>query len=675
MKTIARLWLMLGITTAFAAAQAPAEFPADPLAALAAMPAEPAVAGGRVVTVLAADGTSATGAIVIAFATGTPDYEAMRWAAQQRYPGDEPRILAALALRGVRYRLDARASTCVADLSAGRVIAVLGDQVAVASCGSDWQWRTRSANLTLRLRPPLRCSVAVTHASGAPAVGVDVGVVSAPGHLPFPSASTDADGRVAFVLVPGRRAGARISVAAATVQPCVSPVPESGAEVRLRLPPCGRVRARLVDGTIPGARLEWSLRSADGAISVAPEPARGGDGRSAVFALVEPGFVGQVVCKLGPWFEMAARVDGVVAGAECGLEVRRDPDVRTMALRLIDPAGQPIAAGMVRAFWQLGGRHGSGATTTAAGWVELVVPDDRTRSGTLRLEVTGAAAANPCLGWIDLEVADVPGRVVVGEVRLQAPAIAGRGRVVDERGAPVSDLVLWITSGEELRQVSTAADGTFLIAMSPPLPESMSIKIDGSSWFLSDAEDDAVSVATGRSDVTLVVRRAARIRFAVRDLPAGVRTLLSLVAVPSDGVGPSVSIRDGLSATELRVPAGTWDIVVQQGRREVHRIAGVRADAGVETHDPRLMDFAWQTFAIVASVRVVGSDGRPSDACTVRYTSDGTALACRPDGGVWRMLVPTVGGRIEVIGDAAGSVPIGLEVGAEEQVVPLAPAR
>lgn len=675
MDRIACLGWILWCTTALVGAQVPHEFPTDPLAAVVEMRAQAAVAGGLSVVVIAADGTPAIGAVVVALSSRAPDHDALQIAAERRFPGDEPRILAARALGGIRHRLDPRACTRVAEQLEGCVIALHGDHVAIAYCGADPLPRTKPSELTLRLLPPIHFDVAVVHAKGAPASGVRVGVIAAPGHRPSPSAWTDADGHVGFVLVPGRTPEARVCIAAATVQPCASSVPESGGAVTFQLPACGRVLARLVDETVPGADLEWFLPYGDQAFSLHPDLVQGAAGRSAVFELVEQGFVGRVVCMAGVHLEMAGIVDGVVAGAEREIEVRRGADIRTMALRVVDPSGRPMAAVHVRADWQLEGRHGSGATTTAAGWVELTVPDDRVRSGALHLEVWGATASQPLIGWADLDVSDTPGRILVGDVRLLAPAVAVRGKFVDSLGAPVADLKMRTRVGDKLRQARSAADGTFSIELPTPLPDSLSIEVAGDAWFLTEAVENVVQVTTGGDDVTLVVRRAARIRFAARDLPAHVPTLLSLVAVPSDRAGPSVKIRGGLSANELRVPTGTWDLMVRQGSREVYRIAEVHADAGIEAHDARLMDFAWQEFATLVQLQVLGADGKPSDACAVRYSSDGSSHSSRPQGGTWQILVPKVGGRIVVTPDATDSAPIAVEVVAGEQVVRLGPAR
>jgi hypothetical protein len=108
-----------------------------------------------------------------------------------------------------------------------------------------------------------------------------------------------------------------------------------------------------------------------------------------------------------------------------------------------------------------------------------------------------------------------------------------------------------------------------------------------------------------------------------------------------------------LDERQIAVPPGRWDLSFHFGDAdEAFRIDGVDADAGVETHDPRLMAFDWKPFAALVSLRVEDPRGQPCDDCSVGcYVTSSrgqTGSSSAPRNGRFRMLVPKAGAQIVV---------------------------
>ena len=106
--------------------------PKAPFAAVRAMPAQPAVRDGLQVTVRDADGRPLPDAVVVVTMIASPSYGGQLSAAERAFPGDELRILAALATYGTRYKVDASGATRVPGTARGWLVALHGDRLAAA---------------------------------------------------------------------------------------------------------------------------------------------------------------------------------------------------------------------------------------------------------------------------------------------------------------------------------------------------------------------------------------------------------------------------------------------------------------------------------------------------------------------------------------------------------------
>jgi hypothetical protein len=197
------------------------------------------------------------------------------------------------------------------------------------------------------------------------------------------------------------------------------------------------------------------------------------------------------------------------------------------------------------------------------------------------------------------------------------------------------------------------ADGRFTMRATEALRDELQLECTG-DWF--PADPDAMVFARGRQDVRLVLRKAARLRVGLPGLPAGASLHLYVECVSPGESKPVFATRLRADTRELDVPAGTWDLVIRLFAREcdeVHRIERVVADAGVENHDPRLMELQWQKFLQPVTVRVVGPDGQPTDQCTIwqnfrtRSGTEGTSVSQTRDG-IGRLLVPKGGSHVVV---------------------------
>ncbi|MBK8096463.1 MAG: hypothetical protein IPK26_05105 [Planctomycetes bacterium] len=646
--------------TACLVAQAPivSTPPADPFAQLAAMPAAPPVAHGLEVVVVDAAGKPLPAGLLVGIDSGSADYTETRRAAETNYPGDEPRILAARALRGTRYALDDQGVTRVPVDMTGRLIAVHDGLVAsvVRSQPKDGARRKR---VELRLLPPTKTRVTVLTAEGKPAADMPLRVLDEPTAQPFPDGCTGADGTIELTLLPRPATAFVECVAPLTSRPSGKLVDAGPEGLVLRLPACGQLLATFAGELIPGARIDWRLLD-DAGNQVA---AATGD-RAIAFGWVEAGFRGKLRCLVGRQTFGEAVVPPIVAGEQTGVEVPRDPALRSFAVQLLGPDGAPAANMQVSAQWQ----HDSGSSsdwddTNPEGFLELAIPDGVDTDVKLLVDVRSGRWNGALKGWAEIDIGKIAvTRTVHGQVRLLAPEQALRGSVVDTAGKPVAGVQL-STSARSWHAVTTGSDGVFDLTLPGPVPDLIGLHLDSDSWFLADPTT-SLEFAKDNRDARIVVRPAARVRAGVRDLPAGLRSDFDCEVHPVEG-GPPIRVNWGFSGDEFRVPAGHWHFVVKLGDQEVHRLEDLRADAGVETHDPRFMDFDWRAFAALVTVRVEDKDGRPEDNCTVWHHYRNYGSGSPPTAGCIHILVDKDGGRISVEPDEQGhaTVELGLVTG------------
>jgi hypothetical protein len=623
------------VVSVLLAASMPAQH-ADPFGLLAALPAMQAVERGVRVVVRDEQGQPVPDAVLVVVPTSGPDYSAAWIPAGAAYPGDAINQLAHVcaAAGGQRFVLDERGGTQLPRVS-GYAFAWRDGTFAAKSYVVEQGRPVPRVELELAL--PYTCTAMVVDAQGRSAAGVSVAVTNG-----NQRATTDANGVAAFRMQKSRvTEQSRLRLVVASNESIEVPMPASGGEARLQLPECGRVHATYTGSLLPGSTLSWSLRQGDRRMT----PDLQGE-RDATFNFVQVGYEGdlQVVADSST---TTASVDGVTAGATIERTLARKAGERCVVVRPLSPDGAPVENGYVDANWEFrNGSSSSGATTNAAGWLEVAVPD-RAETAKVRLLLHRGGWNGPIVGSLEVavEAADT-GRIERGEVRVTPPKVALAGEVVDTAGRPLRGVNLRV-SGPTSVQVESNADGRFEIALPESPPADLGLELAGNGWFFVDPPATSRVFPTG-VPARVVLQAAGRLRFAAAGLIPGVRHDFRAHVVSAAGDGLRVDVPLALDREFLLLPAGHWHFVVTRGEAEVYRLDDVRVDAGIEVHDPRFMAFDWRAFAVLLVVHVEDATGAPTDACTVWIRTRNMGHGTRPTKGIARWLVNEGGGTVEV---------------------------
>ncbi len=645
-----------------AVAEQPAA-PQDPIAALAAMPPHPPVLNGARFVVHDEHGKPAPTAIVV-FVPQRDDGPALPQVA-----GDEPATLAAQAAHGTRYQVDQRGATRV-PAKPGFVLAQRGERF--GSLGVDA--RLAGTQRTLPLAPCRSFGVTTTHADGKPAAHVPIGVRGGGDTEWFAGAVTDANGQARVRVIDQHGASPRVGARIPTRQGVLVPLPDGSADAQLVLPEVAAVDAELDGAALPGADAHWVLR---GGIDMTATEASRSDAASAHFPFVEVGIAVRVELLVDGIEAGVQSLDRVRGDAPNRIRVRRAMPERCVVVRVLEPDGRVPQRQAVSVRWNhKGGSAVTWARTTRQGWLEIAVPD-AVEEATLQLglHTAGFDSSMPFLLRLPLQRLS-KGCTELGEHRSQALPVALQATVRDVDGKPVAGVRLSLPD-QGGRYITTDAEGRCVVHLPAPLPDHLELGIDP-QWYFAGDERDQLLTNTGDQPVNIVVQRAATLRFATKGLPpspVGVGMATSTwpfrtVLEPANGTGAKVEIHLQPQAKSLRVPAGRWHFIVLHDDHEVHRIEDVVANAGVETHDPRFMDFDWHAFADLVTVRVQDALGLATDAARVLQESPQSKHYSGLRNGVAQLLVAK-GAALRVEPDDKALPPIDLGVVTTEQVVRL----
>ncbi|HEX6810735.1 MAG TPA: hypothetical protein VF384_03840 [Planctomycetota bacterium] len=632
--------LSFAAVTTLLTAQSPEPAPeaGDPLAVLAALPQQEAPARGVRVVVRDEKGEPAAGASLVFVASSEPRFADSLAAANKRFPADEPSYWAMRVASGARYAIDDRGVARV-PATGGRVLAWRDGVIATKSFAvEDGRPLPR---VELDLKPPLSFTAVVVDAKGKPIAGVLLGIVSAARGSAFPKVTTGAQGDVAFRLLPTRTADARVRLLAATQERVEVPLPPDGGNVQLQLPDCGSVRVTFAGELVPGTAITWNLARNNRFF----EPTAKED-RAAAFGFVEAGFEGTARATVnGETIE--APVPAVTAGAETLVALARASGQRALALRVLDPAGAPMRSARVSVTWRYDqGSSGSHAVTTNEGWLDLTAPQHLSGELKLDLDVRGRSWDDAVVGRIQLVLGkEETGRVDRGEQRVAPVPVALAGVLVDAAGKPISGVTLQAPQLGYARAKS-GADGRFALTIAGDKPASLDLEIASPAWFFTGPSRKR-TVDTS-SDARFVLQPAGRMRFLAPGLPGEFQCDFDLRLEPASGDGEAIELDRRLHGRELLLPAGHWHFVVLENGQELHRVENVHVDAGIEVHDARFMQFDWQAFAALVTIRVEDKDGKPFDACTVWHQYGGRGSGSGPTDGVIRWLVRKEGGTMRV---------------------------
>ena len=634
--------------------------PSDPFAVLAAKePQEPAAGGIRVV-VQKPDGTPAIDAIVV-FTPWSDDEAARaeREAAKQRFPTDEPLRFALLAANGTRYRVDERGASRVP--KQGHVFAFVGDVAARQYVSED----STEPRIVLQLALPQTIAVDVVTADGKPAVGVPLAVRDAPRHSSDPEHATGVDGTATLRLLRVRPATAFVELQVATRSKLQAPMPAKGARLRLQLPPTTAIDATFAGDLVPGAELDWQLQCGENAPTIAGQ--RKGE-RSARWPFVEVGAAFTITVQ-------SANLDlgttnGTATADAAPVALERTQSAPTFAMQILDPDGKPARHVDVDPHWRSKGGTANtwGSRTNGEGWIELAMPPHFVGQGDVEIRLLLAPAARgPMLGFGNVTVqAKGKVRTVLPPLRCERPPVLAAGTLVTPDGKPMPDFVLSLYS-PTYQRVTTDAAGRFeVLGVEDGLPLQLRLESD---WCFATGQPWIAQLTSGTKDARLVVQRAARVRFGA-DLPSDLHTRIRYRLEPASREGERIDLQS-LGAHGLYVPPGRWNFVAHLDDRELLELPDLRADSGVETHDPRFMAFDWRAYAVLVKVTVRDAKGAPCDACNVWLRNGGSGSARTPTNGVLHVLLPKDGSRVDIEPLDKKLASFGLGVVTEDQVVVL----
>ena len=666
----ASLALAFALTVAPAMAQsATAPTADDPFAVLAAKAPQEPHNRGALVVVRQPDGTPAPAAIVVYTPTSDDDAtNAAQRAARRSHPTDEVQQVAAVAARGVRYRVDEQGTTRVP--RTGSVLAFVGDTIALGAVAGAPELQ----RLELVLQPVRAFAVDVVAHDGAPAIGVPI-TIGDPRRLQTQwrdrSVTTDARGAVAFRLLPGSRPGATVFADVATRRPVQAQLPPHGNRVRLQLPPMTSVEATFVGDMLPGDRLWWRLQcGGDGLLSFG-EPT--GE-RSARWPLVEVG--AEAVTVVGAADTQLASATATIADATQPLALVREIAEPTFAMQVLDADGKPARDRLVRlALASQGGGHSFSTDTNHEGWIELALlpPLDTATKVAVELALFEAARPSPQAGEAKLELTPA------GAVRTVLPPVATvplpvlvAGTIVDPTGKPVADLELTFSGPWSQRQRTDAA-GRFLVRGRSKRP--VQVMVD-SDWNFTEGKAWTTPFDPGSEGVRLVVQRAARLRIVFDPpLPTFPELMHSEVAFRLESAADAtatIPLQLPRTGPVCNVPAGSWHLVAYSHGEEIVRLTDLQLQSGVETHDARLLPFDWRAFAVLVELDVLDANGRPTSAYSVETLGElGMRQQLAPTTEVARLLLPRRGSRLHIVPRDRRLATIDLGVVAEHRTVVL----
>lgn len=610
--------------------------PSDPFAVLAAKEAQEPAAGGVRVVVQKPDGTPAIDAIVV-FTPASDDDTARadREAASRQFPGDEPRRLARLAASGIRHQVDQRGGARIPKY--GYVYAFAGDMAANAWIAADHP----GSHLVLPLIAPHTCIVEVTTADGAPARGVPIAAREAPNQWNQRVGATGADGTATLRLLPKRPAETLVLLDVVTKGRLQAQLPANGGRLQFQLPKTTAVDATFQGNLVPGAVLEFRLQCSVGAMTATGDPT--GE-RSARWPFVEIDAPVEIRVRSNR-LELASAKTTTRAGGE-PVVLERQQREATLAMQILDPDGRPARRCSVSLTWQRANQNGGvGIVTNAEGWIEVAIPPAFVgqQDVTLRVQLQNPDGSERGLGTCSVPSA-ARARCELPPLRCSPLPILACGQIVTRDGTPVPHLELAVYV-PTYQRVTTDANGRFVVH-GPESGRTVRVHLPH-SWCLVEGDMWTRELANGTDDARLVVQPMARVRFGW-DLPEGLITMIDYRLESREGAGPPFGLHLAPGQRELVVPPGHWDFVVRWHDRELLRLPDLHAQSGIETHDPRFMQFDWRAYAVAVEIAVRDTDGKPTNACSVSQGHNGRSRSSKPANGVVNLLLPKDGARVEV---------------------------
>jgi hypothetical protein len=266
---------------------------------------------------------------------------------------------------------------------------------------------------------------------------------------------------------------------------------------------------------------------------------------------------------------------------------------------------------------------------------------------------------------------DAQGEIDLGDVALVDPPPFLAGRVVDDRGEPVSGAQIRFFLRQEdtgllreawhgeLGYVQSGADGNFVVrgALRPGTVPPTHVGAEEADHFLTEP----TAIAPGAA-VVVRLGRGGAISGTFREGPTrDAAARFALVAEPAESVAPSDGRKpfmvEGAGFTVRGLPPGTARVVVRmKGLEEpLLTVDGVRVSADVATADPRLQNLDLSAHIGALRVRVVDEGGRPiAEASVSELPVDEWQWKSRRTDGDGYATVPKAGPPARIVAQAPG---------------------
>lgn len=651
--------------------------PADPQAALAAMPISKPVAAGQALSVVDGETKKYLVGVDVLVLPNIRDKE-MQKASQAlgEQVGDKYDRKTAMMILGTMYgeRYQTNAEGVVYLPKGPAVFAMIFHD------GMSASWQPGSKD-TVALHEPRYVHVLVHDSRGQPARNVAVGLDEQGSFFHARvRATTNKAGTCRLEIEESLRSDKLVVQAIVASHEAIKNEFEvselTDKPLQLKLPPCGQVRFILYGEDERPVRM---LKSALLYIERDPQKRRSMFGPS-VWAtptkLDADGALFTHVC-LGLKLSVHATIEGV------GNTVKFESDGPTreremiivegrlkvgppiISLRIIDQQGQPVANQDIGTLQRSKRRYKYNTDKTdAEGRLGLSLEDV---PDSIYLIHRKEGDRTTYLGAARIKCKDFkPGKQDLGDVQLVDEPVIVHGQVIDEDRQPVAGL--WLRGAATIaatgsgggssrgqqwhfeHRVCTDAQGRFEIRELHPLNVPLKLWIEGSEWATADK---TISLTTDGSNQIIKASRAGHLEGTLNGDMGG--NTLEVTAIARDGgTNHRGTVRDG--KFELHgLPSGAFDLKFGNG----FTIENVTVPKKGQPQDPRLQDIDWLKHFQLITTKVTDEAGTPLQITTVTMLDEsGRPLSGKkiwPDArGIVRQIVRT--GKLQLRIESAGYV-------------------
>lgn len=307
------------------------------------------------------------------------------------------------------------------------------------------------------------------------------------------------------------------------------------------------------------------------------------------------------------------------------LEGRTNVGAPVVAIRVLDPEGQPVQEQKLQVLYRFDGQNGQSGSAS----YNFTTTDE---NGRMRLTFKKGVKGVYVFRRSDTEITEYrgtaylptgnwkPGLQEGGDLQLKLAPVAGRGRLVDADGKPVAGVKLTASisqlhgsrggsasqrwSAYEHR-VKTDAEGRFEIREIEPIQDELQLSMTHEELVPGDGN---ITLPLDGKEHVVRLFRAGRIEATFEKGLGDLRPSTTLTNSDTDTVY-SCLWRDGmLRSTSL--PPGSYTLKLGDRRRD-HVIDKIEVAAGSTADDARLKQIAWKQWFCAVHVKVVDEQGAP----------------------------------------------------------------